>query len=251
MVGGEMRQRTLDTRFVWVKPETEFTWFGDHRLRWPDERKGGNTVTYQPPLSLFRIFAALKSNKSAGVLSFANTYGDILGVPGSERIQLDETALDGRRTVRPYAALRVWNQQIKQMQYAVDLWDICNAAPDAGADETARKEEARMQARKQLQIEIESALRDVKTPSCARVLLNQNMELFVCPVNLLAFMWLTLARLLSGQIGEQECSGNRNSESCLGFIYTGSGLRKTGIMACGPACRKWTERHKKLSIIAG
>lgn len=74
--------------------------------------------------------------------------------------------------------------------------------------------------------------------------LNQKLELFVHPVNLLAFMWLTLARLLSGEIVEQPCMGR--SKDCLGYIYTGvgPGLKKTGSVTCSIACRKWKERHK-------
>ena len=119
------------------------------------------------------------------------------------------------------------------MKWAVGLWDQCN-------DGTAQ-ESTRLQARKKLQIEIESALRDVKTPCCARALLNQKMELFVYPVNLLAFMWLTLARLASGDIVEQECL------SCGEFIYTGigPGLKKTGTTTCSDACRKSKERFSE------
>ena len=73
--------------------------------------------------------------------------------------------------------------------------------------------------------------------------INQKLELFVYPVNLLAFMWLTLARLVSGQILEQPCMGK--SQRCLGYIYTGmgDGLKKTGTVTCSIACRKWKERH--------
>jgi len=121
------------------------------------------------------------------------------------------------------------------MRYAVEQWDVW-------ADERASGR-ARSQAREQLQIEIESALRDLKTPCCARMCLNQNMELFVYPINLLAFMWLTLARLLSGEIDEQPCMGN--GKNCLRYIYTGLGigLKKTGTITCSVACRKWKERH--------
>lgn len=239
-----MSSRTLDTRFVWGKPETGFMWGtkrgGGIQLRWPAERKGGVAVKYQPRLSLFRIFAALRatgSQDAADILSFANEYGDIFGVPGHEYYQLDEAGINGRRTVRPYAALSMWRHQIRQMQWAVGLWGQCN-------DQSARKS-IRLQARKDLQLEIESALRDVTTPSCARMCLNQKLELFVYPVNLLAFMWLTLARLASGEIVEQPCMGE--SKSCLGYIYTGlgPGLKKTGTVTCSIACRKWKERHKE------
>jgi hypothetical protein len=236
-----MRTVNLDTRFVWYKPETAFTWGktkGDYQLKWPRERTGGHVVRYHPPLSLFRTFADLKSDpKSAAyhILSFANEHGDILGTPGGEYYQRDEAAIRGRRTVRPYASSRLWRNQIRQMQWAVALWDQCN-------DDRLGKA-ARQRTRQELQIEIESALRDLKTPRCARALLSQKLELFVYPVNLLAFMWLTLARLLSGQIVEQCCMGV--SAKCVGHFYTGvdPGLKKTGTITCSPACRKWKERH--------
>ena len=97
-----------------------------------------------------------------------------------------------------------------------------------------------------MQIGIESALRDVTTPRCARACLNQNLELFVYPVNLLAFMWLTLARLASGEIVEQPCMGG--GKECLGYIYTGlgPGLKKTGTVTCSVACRKRKERHHEV-----
>jgi hypothetical protein len=236
-----MSKGTLDTRFVWYKPEAAFIWCktkGSYQLQWPCEKKGGYAVRYQPPLSLFRTFADLKSDpKSAAyhILSFANEHGDILGTPGGEYYRMDGTAIAGRRTIRPYAASSLWRHQIRQMQWAVGLWDQCN-------DERLGKA-TRQRARQDLQIEIESALRDVATPSCARACLNQNLELFVYPVNLLAFMWLTLARLVSGAIVEQLCMGK--SKSCLGYIYTGvgPGLKKTGTVTCSIACRKWKERH--------
>lgn len=236
-----MSKGNLDTRFVWYKPETAFAWRktkGGYQLRWPREKTDGFTVRYHPPLSLFRIFADMKTDsKSAAyhILSFANEYGDILGVPGQEYYQLDGAAIAGRRTVRPYAAPSLWRHQIRKMQWAVGLWDQCNSEGMGKA--------ALQRSRQELQIEIESALRDVTTPSCARVCLNQKLELFVYPVNLLAFMWLTLARLLSGEIVEQPCMGA--SDGCLGYIYTGvgQGLMKTGTTTCSPACRKWKERH--------
>lgn len=236
-----MRTGNLDTRFVWYKPETAFTWWktkSGYRLRWPSEKKGGYAVRYQPPLCLFRTFADLKTDsKSAAyhILNFANQYGDILGTPGGEYYGVDEGAIGGRRIVRPYAAPNVWRHQIRQMQWAVGLWDQCN--------NERLSEAARQRAKQELQLEIESALRDVKTPCCARALLNQKLELFVYPVNLLAFMWLTLARLLSGDIVEQVCMGV--SKQCVGHFCTGigPGLKKTGTTTCSPACRKWKERH--------
>ncbi|HEX4039134.1 MAG TPA: hypothetical protein VHX37_13840 [Acidobacteriaceae bacterium] len=259
-----MRSKTLDTRFVWGKPEAKakskgqweserelgFEWGtkrgGDLQLRWTSEKKG-RAVWYRPPTGLFRDFAGLRVKKAEAeeeILRFANEYGDILSVPGDEFFQQGSDG--GRHVVRRYGTLSMWRFQVEQMRYAVEQWDICN---DDGA-----KGRARRQAREQLQIEIESALsldlilkvlntevplRRV-SPGWARVRLNKKLELFVEPVNLLAFMWLTLARLASGEIAEQPCMG-----SCGRYIYTGQGvgLKKTGTVTCGPACRKWKERN--------
>jgi hypothetical protein len=234
-----MHNRTLDTRFVWWKPESGFEWGtrkGDRQLRWKSEKKGGYSIRRQPHPRLFRVFAALRVTRAGseeGILGFANEHGDILALPGSSFYQQDNGG--GRRTVRRHAMFSLWRHQVQQMRWAVGLWDQCN-------DATARKA-TRLQARKDLQLEIESALRDLTTPSCARVCLNQKLELFVYPVNLLAFMWLTLARLVSGEIVEQPCMGK--SKGCLGYIYTGlgPGLKKTGTVTCSIACRKWKERH--------
>lgn len=249
-----MSNGNLDTRFVWFKPEAKpgskgkggferkwgFDWHtkkGDLQLHWTSEKeRGGYTIRYQPPFRLFRIFAGLRDR--VGFIAFANAYGDILGVPGLEYYQLDGAAISGRRIVRPYATLRMWQFQIERMHHAVEQWDIWKDERASGR--------AKLQARKQLQIEIESALRDVATPSCARACLNQNMELFLYPVNLLAFMWLSLARIASGEIAEQKCLGQ--SEGCTEYIYTGvgPGLKKTGTTTCSDACRKRKERDTGL-----
>lgn len=248
-----MRIKTLDTRFVWGKPETKpkpkgqfeserergFEWAtkkGDRQLYWTSEKKGGYTIRYQPWPGLFRDFAALRATGARAeeeILRFANKYGDILSVPGRDFYQQGSDG--GRRVVRRYATLTLWRHHIQQVKWAVGLWDQSNDPSGRNA--------ARLRLRQELQLEIESALRDTATPICARVCLNQKLELFVYPVNLLAFMWLTLARLVSGDIAEQPCLGN--SKSCLGYIYTGigPGLKKTGTVTCSIACRKWKERH--------
>lgn len=235
-----MSTGALHPQFVWCKPEFAFIWVktkSGNQLQWPREKKGGYTKLYHPPLSLFREFIDdikpdPKDVAEEHILSFANMYGDILGTPGGEYYQLDAAAIAGRRTVRPYATLNVWRHQVRQMRWAVGLWNQCN---NEGLGKAVRQ-----RARQELQIEIESALRDVATPSCARVRLNQKLELFVYPVNLLSFMWLTLARLLSGEIAEHRCLG------CGVPIYTGIGLglKKTGTATCSATCRKRRERGR-------
>lgn len=229
---------TLDTRFVWWKPESGFEWGTtkkrDRQLRWTSERRGGYLVQHHPPIGLFRDFAGLRVGRPGAeteILSFANEYGDIIAAPDSSFYQMDNAV---RRIVRRTATLSLWQHHVRQMRCAVRLWDRCNNA--------GTRKDARLQAHKDLQLEIESALKDVTTPRCSRVCLNQNLELFVYPVNLLAFMWLTLARLASGEIMEQPCLGE-----CGGYIYTGLGLglKRAGTATCSPACRKWKERHNR------
>jgi hypothetical protein len=237
----------MDVRFRWSVPESGHEWRtlkGEQRLVWTEEKKGGFTEEFSPEAGLFRKFAALDTRsrqQQDRILEFADTYGDILALPGSSFVRLlGEGAAppeDGnyRRIVRGHATLKVWRYTIQRMSRAVNLWDQSN-------DENSGKA-ARLQARAALQQEIESAMRDTATPRCVRLCLNQKLELFVYPVNLLAFMWLTLARLVSGEIVEQPCMGK--SKECLGYIYTGSGtgLRKAGTTTCSTACRKWKERH--------
>ena len=56
-------------------------------------------------------------------------------------------------------------------------------------------------------------------------------------------MWLTLARLASGEIAEQKCLAQ-----CGEYIYTGvgPGLKKTGTTTYSDRCRKWKERNAGL-----
>ena len=237
----------MDVRFRWRVPESGHEWKqrkGEWRLVWKEEKSGGWSKEYRPQAGIFREFAALEiapTRQEEEILRFADKYGDIVALPGSsvERF-VGEAApppQDGvyYQIIRSHATLRTWRQAIRHMRRAVNLWDQSN-------DEQTGKT-ARLQARTALQVEIESVLKDLTTPSCARVCLNQKLELFVYPVNLRAFMWLTLARLVSGEIVEQPCIGK--SKNCLRYIYTGlgPGLKKTGTVTCSIACRKWKQRH--------
>lgn len=237
----------MDVRFRWSVPDSGHEWRqrkGDLRLVWKEEKRGGFATEYRPECKLFREFAALgvtRSRQAELILRFANKYGDILALPGSSFIRYlgeDAPSPEGgeyRKIIRSHATLRMWRHTIQQMRQAVDLWDQSN-------DGTIGKP-ARLKARSALQVEIEVILRNMTTPSCTRVCLNQKMELFVYPVNLLAFMWVTLARLVTGEIVEQPCLGK--SKKCLKYIYTGlgTGLKKTGTVTCSVACRKWKERQ--------
>jgi hypothetical protein len=230
--------------FRWSKPDREcgFGWGtikGDRQLRWSAEERGGYVITYPPSLGLFRNFAALRvagSKAEKEIQKFANEYGDILAVPGTDKYELDNDL--GRRTRRFHGTLRVWRHQVEQMRWAVGLWDQSN-------DESALKG-SRLQAREDLPLEIESALRDLNTPSCTRVCLNHNLELSVYPVNLLAFMWLSFARVVAGKIQERPCTGLKlTGQPCPNFVYFEPGVRRYDERAtCSPACRKRKQRPK-------
>lgn len=236
-----MRNKTLDVRFTWAKPELNskpgrkwgFEWIAkkeDVGLRWISEKTGGHGERYSPHPGLFRDFADLRDRVE--ILVFANTHGDILGMPGSESRRVDFDG-DGLRTVRRYAWLSIWEQEIRRMRHAVRLWDASNTG--------ARK--ARLDAKAKLQTAIASAIQDRTMPRCTIMYLNPQHELIATPVNLLAFMWLTLARLASGEIAEQPCLGK--SKMCVGYLYTGigPGLMKTGTTTCSIACRKEKSRR--------
>lgn len=241
----------MDVRFVWHVPDSGHEWKhreGKLRLVWKEERKGGWTGRYIPKVGSFREFAALattKSRQQAEIQTFANKYGDIIALPGSSfdvfaredgiTWESDQPGTYYRKTIRSHALLSTWRQAIQQMRRAVDFWDFINKKETLSG--------ARLEVLAELRARIESALKDTTTPSFTRVCLNQKMELFAHPVNLLAFMWLTLARLVSGEIVEQPCVGK--SRCCLGYVYTGlgNGLKKTGTLTCSIACRKWKERH--------
>jgi hypothetical protein len=91
------------------------------------------------------------------------------------------------------------------------VWDQVKSDPDWYKDRTHR-----MLLTGEL---IRSALRDTKTPSCATPYLTGDLRL-VYPVNLLAYMWLTFARVVSGEIEERPCE---MFDGCHKHIYVGSG----------------------------
>jgi len=232
----------MDIRFRWRVPESGYAWrqtTGGQQLIWKDEKRGGMTTGYRPETRLFREFAKLDTTparREKAILTFADKYGDIVALPGSSFYDPNDISPPPyRRIIRSQATLSAWLLAIQRLRRAVNLWDQSN-------DKNIGRG-ARLEARSALQIQIESALRDMTTPSCARVCLNQKLELFVYPVNLLAFMWLTLARLVSGEIVERRCMGE--SENCLGHIYIGTspGLKKPGTLTCGGACRKGKSRR--------
>jgi len=95
-------------------------------------------------------------------------------------------------------------------------------------------------ARRALQVVIQRALTDTETPSHATANLTRELRLVTAPVNLLADMWLTFARVVSGEIEERPC------EICHRYIYVGSGpgLQRSDTITCSVACRKKKQRRE-------
>ena len=99
-------------------------------------------------------------------------------------------------------------------------------------------------ARKALQYEIQRAFTDTETPShTTSCIVTPELRLVLRPVNLLAYMWLSFARVVSGEIEERPCE---MFETCGEYIYVGRGLglKRDDAAVCGATCRKWKERHK-------
>jgi hypothetical protein len=95
-------------------------------------------------------------------------------------------------------------------------------------------------ARRALQIEIESGLSDVATPSYAVPYVTLDLGLVMHPVNLLAYMWLTFARVVSGDIQERRCA----TTDCPEYVYTGSGpgLQRADAKTHSVSCRQRKKR---------
>jgi hypothetical protein len=122
-----------------------------------------------------------------------------------------------------------WAATIRRMRRAVSLWDKVK-------DSSGKREQ-----RRALQLEIHRALADADTPSLVTVGLTPELRLALYPANLLGYMWLTFARIVSGEIEERPC---KMFERCQGYIYVGQGLglQRADTETCGPACRKKKSR---------
>ncbi len=230
----------LDVRFVWVTPALGHEWKSGKAgwrlvpLSGGPARHGvnrfvvaqpGGAHKLTPPPGLFRTFARLENGR-AEIQAFADEYGDIVAQPADDRV--------GDRIIRNHAREDVWHHAIRQMRGAVGLWDRIKDDSDHGG------------ARRELRRQIRRALRDPEaTPGRAMPDLTPDMRLVIGPENLLAYMWLTFARVVSGEIEERPCPGQ--SKSCLGYIYIGKGqgLRRNDPTAtCSDACRKAMKRRK-------
>ena len=242
----------------------------------PGSKARGGVLEFSPPPGAFREFAMLKmaSGKSwkAPILAFANKYGDLIAQPHEGHQVLGSVAPD-----RKHATLKAWCQAIQHMHRAVEMWDriidpqrreelgevilrrkdhiayrvVHHPRERRGDDETymliaAGKDIAAYPARditraasRALQLEIRDALTDTTTPSHSTPNLTRDLRLVLDPVNLLAFMWLTFARVASGEIEERLCEICEVSRF---YVGSGPGLHRGDKVTCSAVCRKRKQR---------
>jgi hypothetical protein len=239
----------------------------------------GGAWEYTPAPDLFRKFAALKIADDkvgrAQILAFANEYGDVIAQPHEGNLVLDS----GIRKVRKHATRETWCRAIQHMRRAVDIWDSINDPQkhkslrrsivrskglityramhhplEGKVDDDSytviafEKDMARYPAndiipaaRRALQLEIRAALTDTVTPSHSTPDVTPELEIVVNPVNLLAYMWLTFVRVVSGEIEERLCDVCHEGRF---YVGSGRGLHRGDKTTCGAACRKRKQRHE-------
>jgi hypothetical protein len=193
---------------------------------------------YRPNPGLFREFARINPTSHFEICAFADKYGDILVVPGDVRGRAESGKPIGRKNgmpiwksgvpIRKSALDQTWRTQIKLMRAAVDHWDRLKSTP----------------------WQVKDALSDTETPRCALAYpIEVGIRLF--PSNLLAFMWLTFARVVSGEVEERRCAGfDADGLPCPKYLYIGKGpgLRRDDREAtCGLLCRKRKQRASGMS----
>jgi hypothetical protein len=211
------------------------------------------------------------------VLAFADKYGDILAQPQEGRFDL----LAEYPVVSPKHALwEQWRLSIQRMRRALALWDAMNdperhkalqrlftrgpngimytgfdpggkgsrlIAKGCQVSEYPTRDIYRM-ARRALQLDIHAAISDTATPSHSTPSLTADLRPVMLPVNLLASMWLTFARVASGEIEERRCA----AVGCSEFVYIGSGpgLQNAHTLTHSAACRQRESRRKRLNTSA-
>jgi hypothetical protein len=216
--------------------------------------------------------------RRADILAFANQYGDIIAQPQEGRRSVSVEKPWGE-TTRNHATMAQWCRTIQHMRRTVDLWDQIND-PERHEElrrliirtkdgitykavhhplERKLDNDSYMQiasgkelhlytdgdlippARRALRLEINRALADTVTPSHAAPGLTLDLRLATYPVNLLADMWLTFARVVSGEIEERQCT------VCPEYLYVGSGpgLRRADSVTCSAGCRQRKKRNEE------
>jgi hypothetical protein len=190
-------------------------------------------LLYVPPLGLFREFARLPWSakdvaRERAIKSFADTHGDILAHPQEGRLILGREV----KKIRTHATMETWCLSIQRMRRAIQMWDQIKSDSEWYKNPTHR-----IMLTEEL---IRNALSDTETPSCATPYITSDLRLIVHPINLLAHMWLTLARVVSGEIEERAC------EVCSDRMYIGKGpgLNRADKTTCSIKCRKRKERDE-------
>ena len=243
----------------------------------------GKVTEYVPHPGLFRTFASVPITRDdlreRQIEVFAKGYGDIIARPQDDHVRLTT----GVEMVRTHATMETWCRAIQHMRRTVDLWDRIKDPERPGELKqfiirnrgaityrrlhhplerkhgndsfvviaTGKKlaeypvEDMIRPARKALQYEVQEALTDIQTPSHATPgLVFPELRLVMRPVNLLAHMWLTFARVVSGEIEERRCEMFAN---CHEYIYVGrgAGLQRNDTTTCGAVCRQKKKRQSE------
>ncbi|MGA3048502.1 MAG: hypothetical protein ABSD67_17850 [Terracidiphilus sp.] len=242
----------------------------------------GEWTEYVPHPGLFRAFASLGDNTSDETLlikSFAKAYGDIIARPEDDRLRLTTVVEIIRKnaTLETWCraiehmrrAVVLWDrinapggQDEMQRLFtrpkgasAILYWRAHHPLERKSDNTTCPalvmgKDVAKYPvgqivplARKALQYEIQSAFTDTETPShTTACIVTPDLHLALRPTNLLAFMWLCFARVVSGVIEERRCE---MFESCGEYIYVGRGpgLQRNDTITCSAACRQEKKRQ--------
>ena len=257
------------------------TWSGRQYLV-PLSGGKGEWTEYVPHPGLFRTFASLSSStKDERLLiqSFAKAYGDIIARPEDdvvrlttvvERIRKNATLETWCRAIEHMRrAVTLWDRinaprGHDEVQWlftrpkgatAILYWRTHHPLERKSDDKTCPvlvmgKDVAKYPvgqivplARKALQYEIQNALTDTETPSYTTpCIVTPELHLALRPRNLLAFMWLSFARVVSGEIAERRCE---MFKVCGEYIYVGHGpwLQRNDATTCSAACRQMKKRH--------
>lgn len=256
------------------------TWRGRQYLVPLLEAKGEWTE-YVPHPGLFRTFASLSSNTTDEALlieSFAKVYGDIIARPEDDVVRLTTVVEIIRKnaTLQTWCraiehmrrAVVLWDRinaprghdEMKLLftrpkgASAILYWrthhplerksdnTTCSVLVMGKNVSSYPVGQIVPLARKALQYEIQSAFADTETPShTTPCVVTPELHLALRPANLLAFMWLSFARVVSGDIEERRCE---MFKTCGEYIYVGHGpgLQRNDTTTCSAACRQSKKR---------
>ena len=228
---------------------------GARRLVPLDSASG--TSEHLPQIGLFRRFASLDvandEHAMKAIVRFAGEYGDILAGPNASDVLAGPHY---HRYNRKHAILEVWMQEIRRMERAVKLWELCRYF----IPRREREREDAQEALRSAVIDAWAFSTDAEEENVIKVepLLSSHPNspgLLVRPINLLSVMWLNFSRVASGEIREEHCEAakrgyqGRDGQWCFSYVYVGSGaeedLKNARVRTCSPACKKWLERVER------